>query len=527
MKTLKIFFFNALTLFLSCALFWGGTEWGLRTFYRNKLKTYYDSQTEMVLGKPPARKEAGEYRIFIFGESAAYGFPVADRYSVAAWMRKALNRLLPSKKIRVINCGWPGKSSHQIRLGVETILQYQPDLLVMYVGNNEAGIDSRLFTDNALYRLDLAFFYRSFIYRLLKLRIEKARKYLLTRAGRPPAKAYRESEIAGILYKNPAVTREDYARILASYRRNMEGVIRSAKSRSVEILFITLPSNVRTFPPGYSLHHQELTAAALSEWEGFYKEGDRAEKEGRADAAVTAFEKAAEIDPTHSELQFKMAKLYDVKGDYEKARLAYLAAKDNDGFPGRGTQEINDTIRQIAADQGLLFVDIEKIFEERSPQRIVSSDLMYDDVHPTVHGQQIISDEILKGIQAKELMAPAALWDWASYEQERLTGVEWKVENSVQAYHEVLNGLLLWEQKRYPEAVSNLEKAIVSMPGFVESFAFLADAYYHLGQPEKAAGKLQHIADKDPELLDFLRKKYPELEESCAKFFSAPAAVPA
>ena len=55
------------------------------------------------------------------------------------------------------------------------------------------------------------------------------------------------------------------------------------------------------------------------------------------------------------------------------------------------------------------------------------------------------------------------------------------------------------------------------MPGFIESYAFLADAYYRLGDSEKARATYNAVAQKDSKLLDFLRQKYPDLGESYLK----------
>ena len=89
MKRIKNFALNCSLFLLTPALFFGTAEWATRSFYAKKINTYFDDQTEQILGKPAASKAPNEYRIFIFGDSAAYGFPVADHYSIAAWLRKS------------------------------------------------------------------------------------------------------------------------------------------------------------------------------------------------------------------------------------------------------------------------------------------------------------------------------------------------------------------------------------------------------------------------------------------------------
>src|SRR5258706_4754314 len=128
MEKFKKFVINLTILIVSPTLVLGAMELGSRIFLAHKVKTYFDEHTEMALGSPVPAKSPGEYRIFILGGSAAYGFPASDRYSITAWMNKSFPHLLPGKKIRVINCGWPGKASHQVLEGARTLIKYQPDL---------------------------------------------------------------------------------------------------------------------------------------------------------------------------------------------------------------------------------------------------------------------------------------------------------------------------------------------------------------------------------------------------------------
>ncbi|HNV87171.1 MAG TPA: hypothetical protein PKL97_09465, partial [Candidatus Omnitrophota bacterium] len=126
---------NLLLLTVTPVLIFGIAEMSARLFLGKKVKTYFQDQTELELGAPVPRKQPDEYRIFIFGGSAAYGFPVADRYSIAAWLRKEFPYLLPGKKVKVMNCAWPGKASHHVREGTRNVLQFQPDLFIIYSGH--------------------------------------------------------------------------------------------------------------------------------------------------------------------------------------------------------------------------------------------------------------------------------------------------------------------------------------------------------------------------------------------------------
>ena len=110
-------------------------------------------------------------------------------------------------------------------------------------------------------------------------------------------------------------------------------------------------------------------------------------------------------------------------------------------------------------------------------------------------------------------------WDWKALEaaRENKESEEWKVEGAVNAYRYILKGLQLWEGKRYVQAVQDLERGLQLMPAFSESYVFLGDAYWHLGDIQKAGEMFQTLARKEPALLETLLKKYPDLRQSYAE----------
>ncbi len=517
MKTLRNFLINLSLLILTPALFLGGAEWITRATYIHRLNTYFDDQAEQVLGKPAAEKQPGEYRIFIFGSSAAYGFPVADRYSIAAWLRKSFPHLTPERKVTVLNTAWPGKSSHQMARGARAVLKYKPDLFIIYSGNNEAVIDNRLFVDKPIYRLHLIMEYESAFYRLLIKKIGKARKWLVYRSSGHVEKQYRNEIIANRVYKSIEVTLEDYRRILKVYEQNMKSILRAAQSHGVDVLFLTLPANLRDFPPGLSLHHKKLSPEELEVWNTAWQKGQILQKAGKLPETISVFRAAAAIDPTYSELQFQLGQCLDKTGDYAAAKEAYLAAKDFDGHPWRSKTELNETLRRLASEKGAMLYDLERDFARLSSHGITSNELMYDNVHPTVQAQQLISDGIAKVLQENSKIAARDQWQWPAFEAAKRQDKDWEIDGALNAYQSVLTGLYLWEQKRFEAAAKDLEDAVQRMPKFIESYAFLADSYYRLGDTKKASAAFQTLAGKDPKLLDFLCEKYPDIKESYLK----------
>lgn len=86
----------------------------------------------------PAKKEPGEIRIVVLGESAAEGFPLAE-FNLARVLETTLAERNPALRVRVVSLAMTGINSHQIRrLGLAAARRLDPDVVVLYAGNNEA-----------------------------------------------------------------------------------------------------------------------------------------------------------------------------------------------------------------------------------------------------------------------------------------------------------------------------------------------------------------------------------------------------
>ena len=85
----------------------------------------------------PVRKPENAYRIFTLGGSAAYGEPFGPEGSFSRWLRDRLNVYYPERRFEVINCARRGFGSVRVRNIFDEIVGYDPDLIVVYFGNNE------------------------------------------------------------------------------------------------------------------------------------------------------------------------------------------------------------------------------------------------------------------------------------------------------------------------------------------------------------------------------------------------------
>lgn len=82
-------------------------------------------------------KPAGVYRILLAGESAARGYPHPLPLTAGAFLEAMLEAARPGVDVEVINMGTTAVASYPVYDMVRQALPYQPDVVIVYAGNNE------------------------------------------------------------------------------------------------------------------------------------------------------------------------------------------------------------------------------------------------------------------------------------------------------------------------------------------------------------------------------------------------------
>ena len=104
---------------------------------RNFGKRFFPEQMARA-GAPfefsPEKK--GQFRIFILGESAAMGDPQPE-YGFSHILEVLLEKRYPHINFEIINTGVVAINSHAIRFIADDCLDWEPDLFIVYMGNNE------------------------------------------------------------------------------------------------------------------------------------------------------------------------------------------------------------------------------------------------------------------------------------------------------------------------------------------------------------------------------------------------------
>jgi tetratricopeptide (TPR) repeat protein len=352
------------------------------------------------------RKPRGTFRIFVMGESAAWGFPDPSA-SFSRVLEVMLRARYPDTRFEVVNTAMVAINSHVVFPIARECLKKQPDLLIIHLGNNEvvgpygaAGVLGSFSPRLGLIRANLA---------VKTTRTGQLLGGLLCGLGNKKEVPQAWNGMAMFVHSRIAEQDERLKRIYHHYRKNLEAICTSASDAGVPAVVCTVGVNLKDSAPFASLHAVDLEAEQLEAWEKDYGEGVRLEEQKRFAEALGRYEDAARIDDAFADLAFRRGRCLLALGKTSAAREQFVRAWDLDALRFRSDATINATIRDVVAaqaDAGIVLADVERAFELSSPDGIPGENLFLEHVHMNFHGNYVLARTVFESI--KEL-APAGL----------------------------------------------------------------------------------------------------------------------
>ena len=368
----------------------------------------------------PKQKAPGTYRIFSLGGSTTYGRPYDDTASFSGWLRELLRVADPSRKWEVINAGGISYASYRVAVVMEELIQYEPDLFIIYTGHNE-------FLERRTYQtlLEAPKPLTTVGALASRTRIYAAGKKILTSVSRnqesPAPGAELKSEVDTILANSVGpqhYTRDDDFRekVLAHYRFNLNRMIDMARSAGANVVLVIPASNLKDCSPFKSEHSTGLSAQDVERFESLMARAESSRNQGRLELSLSALEQAQAIDDRYAGQQYqKGLVLYDL-GRYVEAKDAFHRAVDEDICPLRALTSIQEIIREIAAQRAVPVLDFAAEIEDRSDHGIPGSDHFLDHVHLTIEGYRLLALRLIDTLAEQGVVRPAESWSPAAIE---------------------------------------------------------------------------------------------------------------
>jgi tetratricopeptide (TPR) repeat protein len=381
-------------------------------------------------GRMAAEKPKGTYRIFLLGESAAYGDPDPS-FGVGRYLEALLETRFPATDFEVVCVAITAINSHVILPIARECAKRDGDMWVVYMGNNEmvgpygAGT---VFGEKAP-RL-------GFVRTVLALKTTRVGQLVDQLVSGIRGGSGTPESWAGIdmFSKNP-LRHDDPGRLRAyeNFKTNLDDILNVGKKAGVPVILSTVASNLRDSSPFISLHPAGLSPEQQAEWERLFKEASALEAAGSYQAALGAYAKAAAIDADFAELQFRIGTCQLALNDRVAARKSFERARDHDALAVRADTRINRIITD--AMESSTGVDAVQALTAQSSDGIPGKELFYEHVHLTLAGNYQLARALAEKVAAR---LPASI---------TASGGEKPPEVEAEACNRRL-AITVWDQKR-------------------------------------------------------------------------------
>src|SRR6266540_4046804 len=242
-------------------------------------------------------KPEGTVRIFVFGESAAYGDP-QPRFGLPRVLQAMLSLRYPGTRFEVVNAAMTGINSHVLLPIARDCARAHGDIWVIYMGNNEVVGPFGAGTVFGAQAPPL-----SVIRASLALRTTRTGQALDSLRPRQQAPAG-QGEWGGMAMFLDQQVRADDARLNGVHRhfeRNLADMIQAGRKAGVGLVVSTVAVSLKDCAPFASAHRPDLSDLDRAKWEQFVAAGIAAEQAGQLQAAAAHFRQAALLDDRFAE----------------------------------------------------------------------------------------------------------------------------------------------------------------------------------------------------------------------------------
>ena len=348
-------------------------------------------------------KESETFRVFVLGESAALGDP-KPAFGMPRILEILLQDALPGQRVEVVNAAMTAINSHVIREIADECASRQGDVWVVYAGNNEVigpygggTVFGKQVPARPLIAANLAW---------RATRIGQLCESWSTQIV--PVQEETTAWTGLEMFKDHQLTWSDprLRKVYQHFEANLDHVVRRGMAAGARVVLATVACNLKDCAPFGSVLPSGLPKDQALAWDTQFRQGLAAEEKSDPVTALSRYQEAAQMEPAHAELQFRIARLLLLQGKSAEAKTHFTLARDHDVQRFRADSSENEIIRRVAKNNTrpeFGFVDAEQILAEASPQGIPGAELFLEHVHFRFEGNyalaRALAPEVLKGIK--------------------------------------------------------------------------------------------------------------------------------
>lgn len=483
----------------------------------------------------PVKKPPGGYRVFAFGGSTTYGQPYGNEGGFPYFIEQELRASYPDRPIEVINCGVKGFGSSRVLQIVEEMVEYEPDLFVIYTGQNEyrdakfhywelhrspltSVLLSTLLKSRALYFLheryldleSLVFerritsFGASLIETILAEQdLQKSFAsydyYTVPRiaiwhseasAGNESANREKLKTVVKKILRHGYMTMSQ-EEVEANYQKNIARMIEVAKQHDIDVVLLEIASNPkeRSLLSPDTIFLPEELAATFPKEESLvlYASGIDHLKRDEYQEAVTDLAEAQTLLGRYGRrtLQLFLGEAYEGLGFYNRAVTEYGRRSSPE------KERLNAIIRTAGEMNDVPVLDAPALFSEHAGNGIVGYENYFvDSVHMSIDGYRLIAQALVKLLMENGTFPPSGI------NPDDVARLMETMEPDVTETVAAALGWVAFNQGQPERAMELGEQALDMNPDDIGAHVLLGYVYMKLGRPEDA----RHIREQLSEL---------------------------
>lgn len=424
------------------------------------------------------RKPENSLRVFVYGASATYALGFSTNASFAAQLGHMLRDAYPDHSLEVVNFGIPAIPASNVKILLEdTTRRYNPDLLVVYSGNNEfMEIHAEKYMENE----------RSMLMRLrrfaVSLRISRVTDQVLRGNEIRTLEEHNASradvrQVEHTIIQHMSITEDEIRGILNEYERHLNEMVLASQSTNTPLLIMTVASNWRW--RGINDLPQNWIDELMSNVAG----PDR-ERYLEAAEKLTTLLDAGGTKESQQDNYYKRGVLHELLEKYDAAAADLIAAKDVDPHLRRALEDGNSRVRLVAEENSVPIVDTVSFLRWHGHNGIIGHEEIYDNVHFTPRGALLVAGEIFRVAQAEGMIPAPIGFDVDSYVKRRLDdltsmeGDELSVDEFLGIGHDRIQ-ILLRDPFKYDKLLVDLDQRIIDNPADVTSLIYRGNIHYY------------------------------------------------
>lgn len=329
------------------------------------------------------RKPRHGFRIFVMGESAAAGFPYPANGAFSNVLSDALQDVLPTDTVEVVNLGIAATNSYTIADLAPDVIAQRPDAVLIYAGHNEyygalgAGSTETLGAVPTFVRM--------------YLRLQRFKTFLLLRniVGSAIGVARGDSPFTSpdphpsrmeTVVRDQRITLggKVYERGKRQFESNLLVALSAFQRARVPVFIGSTPSNLRDLKPFGSLASPP-------------------------DSSATA--------------AFDSARAALARRNAPRARSLFKRARDLDPIRFRAPGEFRDIIKRVSVETGAHYVPSEEAFDSAARYGIPGQDLFLEHVHPNAGGYLLLGRTYFEALKRAGMLERADLKRLAGWDE--------------------------------------------------------------------------------------------------------------